>query len=349
VISPTSRDRRAVRPHDLVDPEDPSPPGTVRFSLHVTEADLQESLRRDVRVGLVGVPKQLPPRWLYDPVGCELFDRITRLAEYYPTRREQQILDRHGRDVAVLSGADTLVELGSGLSDKSLVLLDALAAAGTLRRFAPFDVAAGALAEAARRAVDRYPAISVDAVVGDFTEHLEHLPGGGRRLIAFLGGTIGNLDPTGRADLLAGLVRGMRPGDTFLVGTDLVKDRRRLVRAYDDSEGVTAAFNKNVLEVLNHHLRATFRPELFEHEAVYDEREQRIEMHLVSRRDQEVHIADLGMQVDLRAGEYILTEISTKFTAAQVAAELTAAGMEPVASWTDPAGDFALTLATIGE
>ncbi|MDE3206410.1 MAG: L-histidine N(alpha)-methyltransferase [Acidobacteriota bacterium] len=304
-------------------------------------------MRRDARRGLAATPKSLPPRWLYDDVGSELFERITQVPEYYPTRREKAILDTYAADIAAVSEADTLVELGAGTSEKTTVLLDALAARGSLRRFAPFDVAEATLSETAQRMVARYRGLAVEAVVGDFTEHLDHLPRGGRRLIVFLGGTIGNLGPTERSSLLTTVASGMRPGDTFLVGTDLVKDRTRLIQAYDDAEGVTAAFNKNVLAVLNRRLGAAFRAELFDHVAYYDDDEHRIEMRLRARTAQRVPVAGLGLEVQFEAGEYLLTEISTKFTEAQIGAELTAAGMTVVRTYTDPAADFAVSLAAV--
>jgi len=319
--------------------------GSVHVAVHLGPDDLDAALRREALTGLTGRPKELSPKWLYDEHGCELFDRIARLPEYYPTRRERWILRMRAGEIAAATGADTLVELGSGTSDKTSVLLDALAAAGRLRRFVPFDVAEATLGEAAERIVSAYPGIEVDAVVGDFERHLHHLPTGGRRLIVFLGSTIGNLDPRGRSRLLRSIASDMQPGDAFLVGTDLVKDRARLIAAYDDAAGVTAAFNRNVLSVLNRLLGARFAPGRFDHVVRYDEDHQRIEMRLRSRLTHVVPVERLEVEIAFEAGEDIRTEISTKFTPAQVRAELEEAGMEPVASYTDPAGDYALSLA----
>ena len=319
----------------------------IRVAVHLRPHDLAAALRRDVLRGLsVAAPdKELSPKWLYDERGCELFDQITRLPEYYPTRRERSILHACAAEVAAVTQADTLVELGSGTSDKTRLLLDALAAAGTLRRFAPFDVAEPTLRAAAVRIVGEYPGIEIDAVVGDFETHLAHLPTGGSRLVAFLGGTIGNLDPPARAKLLAELADAMVPGDSFLLGTDLVKDRARLVAAYDDDAGVTAAFNRNVLTVINRELGATFEPTRFDHVARFDEDHQWIEMGLRSQIAQVVPVADLGIEIGFVAGEEIRTEISAKFAPAQVRDELETAGLDPVGWWTDPAGDFAVSLA----
>ena len=282
---------------------------------------------------------------MYDDAGCSLFDRITRLPEYYLTRRERAILARHATDIAGLSGADTLVEIGSGTSEKTRLLLDALRATGRLARFVPFDIAVPTLVHAAQTLASTYDGVEVHAVAGDFRHHLGAIPAGGRRLIAFLGGTIGNLVPAARSRFLADLVASMAAGDTFLVGTDLVKDHRRLVAAYDDAAGVTAAFNRNVLTVLNHEFGAQFDPELFDHVAAYDEGHEWIEMRLRSRVAQRVAVRDLALAVPFEAGEDLLTEVSAKFRIAGLRTELASAGLEPVATWTDPEGDFALTLA----
>jgi L-histidine N-alpha-methyltransferase len=316
-----------------------------RVDILVDAAQWVAELRRETRDGLTSTPKRLSPTWLYDDAGCSLFDRITRLPEYYLTRRERAILARHATDIAGLSGADTLVEIGSGTSQKTRLLLDALRATGRLARFVPFDIAVPTLVHAAQTLASTYDGVEVHAVAGDFRHHLGAIPAGGRRLIAFLGGTIGNLVPAARSRFLADLVASMAAGDTFLVGTDLVKDRRRLVAAYDDAAGVTAAFNKNVLTVLNHEFGAQFDPELFDHVAAYDEGHEWIEMRLRSRVAQRVAVRDLALAVPFEAGEDLLTEVSAKFRIAGLRTELASAGLEPVATWTDPEGDFALTLA----
>jgi L-histidine N-alpha-methyltransferase len=222
-------------------------------------------LEADVRAGLTASPKTLPPKWFYDARGSELFGRITTLAEYYPTRRERDLLRAHAAQIAELTRADTLIELGSGTSEKTRTLLDALAEAGTLQRYVPFDVDESVLRQAGRAVAEEYPEVDVHAVIGDFEHHLPLLPTGGRRLIAFLGGTIGNLMPVQRAAFLHTLASTMASGDALLLGTDLVKDPQRLVAAYDDAAGVTAEFNRNVLHVLARELGADLDPEAFAH------------------------------------------------------------------------------------
>ncbi|OBH16758.1 L-histidine N(alpha)-methyltransferase [Mycolicibacter sinensis] len=319
--------------------------GTVTLTNHLAADAAHTALRDDVRHGLRQTPKTLPPKWFYDETGSELFDQITRLPEYYPTRAEAQILREHSPAVASLSGADTLVELGSGTSAKTRMLLDALRAAGSLCRFVPFDVDAGVLETAGEAIARDYPDVQVDAVCGDFEHHLAQIPDGGRRLFVFLGSTIGNLTPEPRADFLAALAAVMHDGDTLLLGTDLVKDTARLVRAYDDAAGVTAAFNRNVLAVVNRELEADFDLDAFAHVARWNATDQRIEMWLRARREQHVVIAALDLAVDFAAGEEMLTEVSCKFRSEQVAAELAAAGLRRRRWWTDAAGDFGLSLA----
>jgi L-histidine N-alpha-methyltransferase len=314
------------------------------IEVHVGVDELAESMRRDILAGLTATPKELPPTWLYDPTGCELFERITTLPEYYPTRVERELLGRHGQDAATLSGADTFIDLGSGSSAKTLLLLDALEAAGTLRHFVAFDIAEPTLRSTAAAIAGAYSGIAVTGVVGDFRRHIGALPQGGRRLIGFLGSTIGNLGPGDRAQLLADLALAMRPGDALLLGTDLVKATDRLVAAYDDAAGVTAAFNLNVLTRINRDLGADFDPDRFNHVARFDPDLERIEMLLRSQTDQRVIIPGLGITVNFTAGEELRTEISTKFRRDTVTAELVAAGMTPLAWWTDPAGDYALSL-----
>ncbi|RBQ16433.1 L-histidine N(alpha)-methyltransferase [Spongiactinospora rosea] len=316
----------------------------VRLTDHLDPAYLRQALENDVRSGLTSRPKWLPPKWFYDAAGSDLFTRITRLPEYYPTRRELSILRAHATDVAVRSGADTLVELGSGTSEKTVLLLDALADRG-LRAYLPVDVDAVTLGEAAERVAARYPGIEVHAVCADFERHLGLLPRTGRRMVAFLGGTIGNLEPAPREVFLKGLRDTLDPGDSLLLGADLVKDTGRLVAAYDDPAGVTAEFNRNVLRVINRELRADFDPDAFEHVARYDEGDDWIEMRLRATRAMRAHVADLGLDVAFAAGEEMRTEISAKFRPEPLAAELEAAGFTPAELYTDPAGDFALLLA----
>jgi L-histidine N-alpha-methyltransferase len=316
----------------------------IPIEVHLGPSEWAEALRREVAAGLVALPRELAPTWLYDDRGCELFDEITRLPEYYPTRTERWILGEHAADIAAAAGAECLVEIGAGTSEKTRVLLDAMAEGGDLRRVVLFDVAEPTLRATAEAIADEYPTVDVSGIVGDFRRHLGALGSGERRLIAFLGGTIGNLTPHARGAMLRELRATMAPGDAFLLGTDLVKDRARLVAAYDDAAGVTAAFNKNVLVVLNRELDANFDPEQFSHVACFDDEEEWIEMRLRSLRHQVVELRGLGLRIELEEGEDIRTEISAKFRREQLTAELRAAGLELVGWWTDPAGDYALSL-----
>jgi L-histidine N-alpha-methyltransferase len=320
-------------------------PVAVRVDVGLTPADLDAALRQEVAAGLAASPKELPCKWLYDEAGCALFDDITRLPEYYPTRCERSILERRAGAVAELTGADTVVEIGSGTSEKTRLLLDAFARRGQLRRFVPFDVSEPTLRAAAGAVAAEYPGVEVHAVVGDFERHLALVPDGRRRVVVFLGSTIGNLTPERRAGFLAEVGASLAPEEAFLLGTDLVKDTRRLEAAYDDAAGVTAAFNRNLLARLNRELGADFVPERFDHVARFDLEEEWIDIRLRSRVEQAVRVTDLGLEVAFGAGEEMRTEISAKFRQAGIAAELVSAGLEPAHFWTDPAGDFALTLA----
>jgi L-histidine N-alpha-methyltransferase len=318
---------------------------TLSLSNYLPADSAAHALRRDVLDGLTRTPKSLPPKWFYDSRGSDLFDQITRLPEYYPTRAEAEILRMRAGDVAAASGADTLVELGSGTSEKTRILLDALRDGGSLRRFIPFDVDASVLAAAGAAIGEEYPGIEIDAVCGDFEQHLGKIPHVGQRLVAFLGSTIGNLTAGPRADFLNTLSDSLQPGDTLLLGTDLVKDVDRLVRAYDDSAGVTARFNKNVLAVVNRELDADFDLAAFEHVARWNVDEERIEMWLRASTAQRVSVEALDLTVDFAAGEEMLTEVSCKFRPDGVADELAAAGLRRINWWTDSAGDFGLSLA----
>jgi L-histidine N-alpha-methyltransferase len=319
---------------------------TPSIDIYLTGEDLRAALERDVRVGLTAAEKWLPPVWFYDDRGSALFDQITRLEEYYPTRAERGLLQAHAPEIAARSEADTLVELGAGTCDKSRVLLDAFVAAGTLRRYVPLDVSEGTLWAAANALADEYPGLAVHAVVGDFDRHIERIPTGGRRMVAFLGSTIGNFYPDQRRRFLFDLDCTMAHGDSLLIGTDLIKDEKKLIAAYDDSAGVTAEFNGNVLHVLNRELHAGFDPERFQHVAVWNEEDHRIEMRLRSLEDQVVPIADLGLEVVFAAGEDLLTEISTKFSRQGVESELFEAGFIVDSMWEAAQGEFLLTLAT---
>jgi L-histidine Nalpha-methyltransferase len=304
-----------------------------------------DELRADVRAGLTATPKTLPPKYFYDARGSDLFDQITRLPEYYLTRAETSILERHAAEIAELSQCESLIELGSGTSAKTRLLLRALLDGGALREFVPFDLDPAVLADATEALVAEYPGLRIAPFVGDFTRDIAAVTAAGRRMIVFLGSTIGNLEPAARAAFLAQVSAALRPGETFLLGADLVKDAGRLLRAYDDSAGVTADFNRNVLRVVNRELDANFAVDDFEHVAIWDPAREWIEMRLRSTRHQAVLVRDLDLTVSFAAGEEMRTEISAKFRPAGIEAELAAAGLKTLTLWTDPAGDFSLTLA----
>ena len=312
---------------------------------HLDEHDLDRALRADVRAGLTAAPKWLPPRWFYDARGSELFEEITRLPEYYPTRTERALLAEHAPAIARLTEAKTLVELGSGSSAKTRLLLDALLGRGTLGAFVPLDVSASALTSAVAALAVAYPGLSVHGVVGDLTRHLRHLPDGDSRLVAFLGSTIGNFVPAERADLLTGVRSVLREGEWLLLGADLVKDPAVLVPAYDDAAGVTAEFNRNVLRVINQGLDADFQPSAFDHVARWDAEAEWIEMRLRAAHPQRVRIGGLGTVVEFAAGEEMRTEISAKFRRAGLAGELERAGFALRHWWSDPRDWFGLALA----
>ena len=288
----------------------------------------------------------LSPKWFYDDLGSILFDAITHVPEYYPTSRERAILAARSDEIAAASGADTIVELGSGTSEKTRLLLDAFAAAGTLRRFCPLDVSALVLEQAATAIAAERPDVEVVPVVGDFLHDLDRIPPGGRRLVVFLGGTIGNLTPDEQGNFLGRVAATLEPGDGLLLGTDLVKDVDRLLAAYDDPIGVTAAFNRNVLAVLNRELGADADLRRWRHEARWDADRERIEMHLVSEGDQVLTVAACDLAMEIADGESIQTEISAKFRVEGLAPLLEKSHFGRVRTWTDDDADFALTLAT---
>ncbi|MFF9623296.1 L-histidine N(alpha)-methyltransferase [Streptomyces griseosporeus] len=304
----------------------------------------EAALRADVLHGLTATPKTLPPKWFYDARGSELFEQITELPEYYPTRAEREILIDRAGEIAAAADARTLVELGSGSSEKTRHLLDALTG---LRSYVPVDVSESALTQAGQALAAERPGLAVHALIADFTGELALPDTPGPRLVAFLGGTIGNLLPEERAAFLAALRGLLQPGDTLLLGTDLVKDEGVLVRAYDDAAGVTAAFNKNVLAVVDRELGADFDADAFDHVALWDAGNEWIEMRLRSRTAQTVKIPALDLAVDFAAGEELRTEVSAKFRKEGVRAELAAAGLELARWWTDAAGRFALSLSTV--
>ncbi|GAA1831394.1 L-histidine N(alpha)-methyltransferase [Pseudonocardia ailaonensis] len=321
-------------------------PRVAELDVHLTPDDLAAALRSDARAGLTATPKALPPKYFYDARGSELFEQITALPEYFPTRTERALLEGSVDRIAEASGADTIVELGSGSSAKTRLLLDAFLRAGTLRRYVPQDVSAAALRGALDALGAEYPDLELHGVVGDFTRDLGFLPRGGRRLLAFLGGTIGNLRPAERAAFLAHVRSVLEPGEQLLLGTGLVIDEEPLVAAYDDAAGVTAEFNRNVLHVLNRELGADFEPDSFAHVALWDAENEWIEMRLRAGRATRVRVAELDLEVDFAEGEEMRTEISAKFRPAGVRAMLGEAGFDLVRWWADDDRRFALSLAT---
>ena len=309
----------------------------------------ERSLADDVLDGLTRPFKELPPKHFYDARGAHLFDRICELPEYYPTRAERSILVSRAAHIAQLTGAAEIVELGSGTAQKTRVLLAALDAAGTLRRYVPLDVTQGMVERCARELTELSDELFVHGIVGDFERHLEHVPppSEGPRIVAFLGGTIGNFTPGARRRFLRRVRALLRPGvDHLLLGTDLVKDPRVLEAAYNDSAGVTAEFNRNVLSVLNRELGADFDVEAFEHVAFFDAEREWIEMRLRSTVRQRVSVPAVGLEVEFHPREELRTEISAKFTPQRLERDLAAAGLELERVLTDDGGLFALSLST---
>lgn len=317
----------------------------VDLEIHLTDADLAAGLREDARRGLTASPKWLPPKYFYDARGSELFEEITRLPEYYPTRAEREILAERAGAVARITGAKTLIELGSGSSEKTRLLLDALREHGTLGSFTPLDVSGAALRHALADLRREYPDLHLHGIVADFVRHLEVLPEAGTRLVAFLGGTIGNFTPAERAPFLAALRARLATGEFLLLGADLVKDPAVLVPAYDDAAGVTAEFNRNVLHVLNRELDADFDPDAFAHVAVWDAEHEWIEMRLRALAPMTVRLRALDLEITFADGEELRTEVSAKFRREGLAAELAAAGFAVRDWWTDEGARFSVTLA----
>jgi L-histidine Nalpha-methyltransferase len=306
----------------------------------------ERALADDVLDGLTRPFKELPPKHFYDARGAELFDRICELPEYYPTRTERAILEARAAQIVERTGAAEIVELGSGTAAKTRILLDAMQDAGTLRRYVPLDVTEHMILATASSLVEEYPGLLVHGIVGDFERHLHHLPPAlGPRLVAFLGGTIGNFTPGSRRRFLRGLAKAMGPDDHLLLGTDLVKDPAVIEAAYDDSEGVTAEFNRNVLHVVNRELGADFDVDAFTYVPFWDPHMHRMDLRLRAEMPQHVTIPGAGVELDLASGEEIRMEISTKFSREMVRDELGAVGLDVVETWTDARDDFAVTLA----
>jgi L-histidine Nalpha-methyltransferase len=317
---------------------------TIRIDVHLHEGALA-SFAEDVRSGLGSDPKAIPPKYFYDARGSELFEQITTLPEYYPTRVEQSILDAAGAEIIERVQPAEIVELGPGSARKTDALLRPMVESGTGARYVPVDVSETAVEQCARRLAAQYDGLEIHGLVGDFELHMDRIPPApGRRLVAFLGGTIGNLDEPDRARLLRALQSELGTDDRLLVGTDLVKDRAQLEAAYNDAAGVTAEFNRNLVHVINANLDADLDPDAFEHVAFYNESERRIEMWLRAREEMNARIDALEMDLGFEPGDEFRTEISCKFTRETLEREYRAVGLEPLAWYTDPDELFALSL-----
>jgi L-histidine Nalpha-methyltransferase len=312
--------------------------------------DDERTLANDVLDGLTKPFKELAPKHFYDARGSELFEQICEQPEYYPTRSELAILQDRADEIVEATAAGELVELGAGASDKARVLLDAMRESGRLRRYIPLDVSESVVESAARTLVNDYPGLQVHGVVGDFERHLEHVPpgeaeAGGNRIVALLGGTIGNFPPGTRRAVLGKIAGLLSAGDRLLLGTDLVKDPHVIEAAYNDSAGITAEFNRNLLHVVNRELGADFDPDSFAHVAFYDRRHEWVEMRLRATRACSVLVGELDLRVEFAAGEELRTEISAKFTRERIAADLEAAGLELDGFYTDAGDLFSLSVA----
>jgi len=329
-------------------PAEPVADATIRIDSHLDAGE--RTLAEDVLDGLTRPFKELPPKHFYDSRGAQLFDRICELPEYYPTRAERAILTDSAEELSRLTNAAELVELGSGSASKTRVLLDALSAAGTLERYIPVDVTESVVRECAAELTGEYPGLRVHGVIGDLERHLDRVPPAeGPRVVAFLGGTIGNFPPGSRRRVLRKIASLLGPDDHLLLGTDLVKDPEILEAAYDDAEGVTAEFNRNLLQVLNRELGADFDPDDFDHVALFDAEHEWVEMRLRARREHTTTVRDLDLSVHFDAGEELRTEISAKFTAERLQSDLSAAELELVHWLTDPDELFALTLSRLAD
>ncbi|MET4046275.1 MULTISPECIES: L-histidine N(alpha)-methyltransferase [unclassified Rhodococcus (in: high G+C Gram-positive bacteria)] len=318
------------------------------LDVHISPERLLEDLRSDVRQGLTASPKWLSPKWFYDATGSELFERITELPEYYPTRTERALIEAHAHDIAERTDAAILVELGSGSSEKTRLLIAAGIKHGSLAKYVPQDVSPSALSGAIEQISREFPALEVHGIVSDFTDTLQNLPADGRRTIAFLGGTLGNLTPEERAGFLSDIASALIADEFLVLGVGLVIDPDVLIPAYDDAAGVTAEFNVNVLSVLNDRLGANFDRSQFEHVAVWDADNEWIEMRLRAKEAQHIAVADLALDIEFAKGEELRTEISAKFRQEGITAELADAGFDVDQFWTDPQERFALILARRG-
>ncbi len=318
---------------------------TIQIDSHLPDGWAEGAMRDDITRTFTSRPRILPPKWLYDDEGSRLFDQITRLEAYYPTEAERALLALRAADIAAISGASTVVELGSGTSDKTRTLLDAFWAAGQLRRFVPLDVSESTLIDAAGALAKRYPGLGVHAVVGDFTRHLSELPVGDRRLVAFLGGTVGNFYRSERAEFFAAMASALDSGEWMLLGIDLAKDIERILAAYDDADGVTEAFIRNSLVVLNRELDGDLDVEGFEYTPMWDHRYDRVDMRLRAVAPLHARLDALDLDIEFEEGEELRVEISTKFRPEWLEAELAGAGFDVDHLWTDDADDWGLILA----
>ena len=299
-------------------------------------------MAEEVADGLARAPRELPSKYFYDARGSRLFERITRLPEYYLTRAEEALLETVSEEVARIAAPEDLVELGPGSARKTRRLLGASLAAGGLRRYLPVDVSLASAEASARELAAEYPGLAIHGVVGDFERHLDRVPAGGRKLVAFLGSTLGNFLRPRAEDFLSKVAGLLGEQDWFLLGTDLVKDAATLHAAYNDGQGITAEFNRNILRVVNRQLCGGFDPDAFDHVAFYDVENERIEMHLGSRNDQTVTLRAIDLVLLLKEGERIRTEVSCKYTRRSVEEILTAAGLRLEHFYA--AGGFALSL-----
>jgi len=316
----------------------------LKIDIHLDEADLFENMKREIRLGLQSTPKSIPPKFFYDKTGSLLFEQITEQPEYYQTRTERKLLERIAPEIERKYDFHELLELGSGSSAKTRVLLDEMSSAGSLELYLPFDVSRTMIQRTADELIDEYPTMSLHGIIGDFTRHLRKIPPGQHRLIIFLGGTIGNLDPLAAKGFLSDLASTMSETDRLLLGTDLVKDISVLEAAYNDKAGITADFNRNVLHVINQQLDANFNPETFEHVSYFNAEKSQIEMWLRSTERAEVTVPTIDLEIDIAKGEEIHTEISRKFTRTSAGNLLAGAGLEMTDWFTDPDSLFGLSM-----
>ncbi len=317
----------------------------ITVAVHTLGRDSRQEFIDAVRTGFARTPKTLWPRWFYDDRGCELFDAITQLPEYYQTRTEMSILEEHARAIMERVRPASIVELGAGSCTKSRVLIRAAKGMGSLWTFVPFDISEATLRRSASELIDEFDDLTIYCVTGEFDHHLSQIPRFGRQLIVFLGSTIGNFEPDEARTFLTEVRRLMQPGDHFLIGVDFVKDEGDLVAAYNDSQGTTADFNLNVLARINNELDADFDLDAFRHLALWNAAEHRIEMYLRSLRQQEAAVREAGLTVRFAEGELTRTEVCTKYTREHVQAMLMDVGIRVVDWYTDPAQRFGLLLA----